>query len=97
MVKNLPACRGPRFLRPGFDPRIGKFAWRILTWKIPWAEELSGLQFLGSQKVKHTERLIHKQPMSQELCFLGNPSYELYKLYLSSVQLLSRVRLFATP
>ena len=25
----------------------------ILTWKIPWTEESSGLQFIGSQRVGH--------------------------------------------
>ena len=25
----------------------------ILAWKIPWAEELGGLQSMGSQRVRH--------------------------------------------
>ena len=25
----------------------------ILAWRIPWTEELSGLQFMGSQRVGH--------------------------------------------
>ena len=25
----------------------------ILAWKIPWTEELGGLQFMGSQRVRH--------------------------------------------
>ena len=25
----------------------------ILAWKIPWTEEPSGLQFVGSQRVRH--------------------------------------------
>ena len=25
----------------------------ILAWRIPWTEEPSGLQFIGSQRVKH--------------------------------------------
>ena len=25
----------------------------ILAWKIPWTEELGGLQFVGSQRVGH--------------------------------------------
>ena len=26
----------------------------ILAWRIPWAEELGGLQFIGSQRVRHS-------------------------------------------
>jgi len=26
---------------------------RILAWKFPWTEELGGLQFMGSQRVRH--------------------------------------------
>ena len=26
---------------------------RILAWRIPWTEELGGLQFIGSQRVRH--------------------------------------------
>ena len=25
----------------------------ILAWRVPWTEEPSGLQFIGSQRVKH--------------------------------------------
>ena len=25
----------------------------ILAWRIPWAKELEGLQFMGSQRVAH--------------------------------------------
>ena len=26
---------------------------RILAWKVPWTEEPGGLQFMGSQRVRH--------------------------------------------
>ena len=26
---------------------------RILAWRIPWTEEFGGLQFMGSQRVRH--------------------------------------------
>ena len=26
---------------------------RVLAWRIPWTQEPSGLQYIGSQKVKH--------------------------------------------
>ena len=29
----------------------------ILTWKLPWTGEISGLQSMGSQGVGHTEHL----------------------------------------
>ena len=25
----------------------------ILTWRIPWIEEPNGLQFMGSQRIRH--------------------------------------------
>ena len=31
----------------------------ILAWRIPWTEEPGGLQFLGLQRVRHSERLTH--------------------------------------
>ena len=48
LVENLPQCRR-------------KIPWRrkmanhssILVWKIPWTEELGGLQSMGLQRVGH--------------------------------------------
>ena len=36
-------------------PREKEMATRssILAWRIPWAEELGGLQSMGSQRVRH--------------------------------------------
>ena len=31
----------------------------ILAWKIPWTEELSGLQSMGSQRVEHNWACMH--------------------------------------
>ena len=31
----------------------------VLAWRIPWINEPSGLQSIGSQKVGHTEQLTH--------------------------------------
>ena len=50
-VKNLPAMQeslvGP--LAKGLAIHSSIFAWRI-----PWTEEPDGLQFLGSQRVRHS-------------------------------------------
>ena len=35
----------------------------ILAWEIPWAEELSKLQSMGSQESGMTQRLNHPQPV----------------------------------
>ena len=37
------------------DPLEGEMATcsSILAWKIPWTEELGGLQSMGSQRVRH--------------------------------------------
>ena len=46
--------------RPGIDPWVGKIPWKgmgthsgILAWRIPWTEELDGLQSMESQRVEH--------------------------------------------
>ena len=56
MVKNLPAMQ---------ETQVGSLSWEdplekgmathssILAWRIPWTEELGGLQFMGFQKVGH--------------------------------------------
>ena len=58
MVKNLPATQ---------ETRVGSLSWEdpleegmathssILAWSIPWAEELDGLQSMGSNSVRQTE------------------------------------------
>ena len=47
--------------RPGFNPWVGKMPWRkarqptpvFLPRESPWTEEPSGLQSMGSQRVRH--------------------------------------------
>ena len=56
MVKNPPAM-----WEHGFDPWVGKIAWRrawqptpvFLLGESPWTEEPGGLQSMGSQRVGH--------------------------------------------
>ena len=53
-----------RHKRRRFDPWVGKILWRrawqtnsgILAWRLPWTEELGGLQAIGSQRIKHNWR-----------------------------------------
>ena len=55
-VKNPPANVGNTGLIPGFGRSPGgSMATHssILAWIIPWAEEPDGLQFMGSQRVRH--------------------------------------------
>ena len=58
-VKNLPAMQDPQETRVqslGWeDPLEGEIATHssILAWKIPWTEELGGLQSIESQRVRH--------------------------------------------
>ena len=56
----------------------------ILAWETPWTEESGGLQSMELQRVGVTEQ--------QTLSLLWSKVYQF-----SSVQLLSCVRLFATP
>jgi len=58
VVKNLPANAGDaRDIRSlgQEDPLEEEMATHssILAWKIPWTEESGGLQFMGSQRVRH--------------------------------------------
>ena len=54
MVKNLPAKQEMRVQFLGWDdPLEEEMATHssILAWEIPWTEEPSGLQSMGSQRV----------------------------------------------
>ena len=56
MVKDLPANVGDTGLTPGLgrSPVEGSAALSsILDWKIPWTDEVAGLQSMGSQRVVH--------------------------------------------
>ena len=56
LVKNPPAVRETWVQSLGWeDPLEESMAIHssILAWRIPWTEELGGLQFMGSQRVRH--------------------------------------------
>ena len=56
MVKNLPAKQETWVQSLGWENLLEKgmaISSSILTWKIPWTEEPGGLQFVGSQRVRH--------------------------------------------
>ena len=53
MVKSLPAVQQTWVQSLGQeDPLEKETHSSILAWKIPWIEELGGLQSIGSQRVK---------------------------------------------
>ena len=54
MVKNLPAMQGTRVPSIGWEDILEKEMAthsNILVWRIPWTEEPSRLQSMGSQRV----------------------------------------------
>ena len=56
MVKNMPAIQETRVRFLGWqDPLEKEMATSsiILAWRIPWTEEIGGLQSVGSQRVRH--------------------------------------------
>ena len=56
VVKNLPAMQETWVQSLGWeDPLEQGMATHssILAWRIPWTEEPGGLQFIGSQRVRH--------------------------------------------
>ena len=59
-VKNLPAVQETRVWFLGWeDPLEKEMATysSILAWQVSWTEEPGGLQSVGSQRVRHDERL----------------------------------------
>ena len=55
-VKNLPAMWETGVRSLGWEDPLEKGMAThssILVWRIPWLEELGGLQFMGSQRVGH--------------------------------------------
>ena len=61
MVKNLPAMQKTLVRSLHWkDPLEKEMAVHsgILAWEIPWTEEPGGLQFVGSQRVKHESVVI---------------------------------------
>ena len=55
-VKNLPAMQETQVRSLGWDDSLEKGMAThssIPAWRIPWTEELGGLQSMGSQKVGH--------------------------------------------
>ena len=56
MVKNLPATQEIQVRSLGQEDCLEEEMAThssILDWEIPWAEEPSGLQSMGSQRVRH--------------------------------------------
>ena len=56
MVKNLPVKQETRVQSLGWEDSLEKGLathFSILAWEIPWTEELSGLQSMGSQRIIH--------------------------------------------
>ena len=92
-VKNLPAMQDPQETRVwslGWeDPLEGEMATHssILAWKIPWTEELGGLQSIGSQRVRHDwSNLAHSTLYHKWLDWV---SISIYVLYFDSLIYLS--------
>ena len=90
MVKNPPANAGGTGLIPGMgrSPEVGSGnPLQIFAWRIPWTWKPGGLQSMGLQRVGH-DWATNTSTFRTAFIYL--------KMF-SSVQLLSQVRLFATP
>ena len=64
MVKNLPANAGDMGLILGSGRPLEKEMAThssVLAWRIPWTEELGGLQSMGSHRVGHDSATEHAQ------------------------------------
>ena len=56
VVKNPPAMQEMEVQSLGWEDTLEKEMAThssILVWEIPWTEEPDGLQFMGSQRVRH--------------------------------------------
>ena len=68
----------------------------ILAWKVPWAEEPGGLQFIGSKKVRHDLATKQQQFSLVQICLFSVSSNMLesnntnrkynYDLYLNKLR-----------
>ena len=92
------------------NPWVRKIPWRrawqpthssILAWRIPWTEELGGLQSIASPKVRHDWSdwaLTHKILNIADLCYTAGPylfyirqvlvAYLFYRYFIDSTRLL---------
>ena len=55
-VKNLPAMQETGVQSPNWEDVLKKGMAThssLFAWRIPWTEELGGLQFMGLQRVRH--------------------------------------------
>ena len=62
LVKNMPAMQEAWVQFLGWENSLEKemaIHSSIFAWKIPWTEELGGLQCMGSQESDMTSRLNH--------------------------------------
>ena len=66
------------------DPLEEKMAthYSILAWKIPWTEELGGLQSTGSQRVRHDWAWMQKK---KSLRMLGHISFYLVCIHIQKI------------
>ena len=56
LVKNLPAMRETWFQSLSQEDPLEKGMAThssVLAWEMPWTEEPGGLQYMGSQRVRH--------------------------------------------
>ena len=56
-VKNLPAMQQTQVRSLGWEELLEKGMathFSVLAWRIPWTEETGRLQFMGSQRVRHS-------------------------------------------
>ena len=69
MIKNLAAMQETWVRSLGWEESLEKEMAThsdILAWRIPWTEELSGQQFMGSQRVRHKYSSLYMSiPVSQ--------------------------------
>ena len=55
-AKNLPSMQETQVQSPGQEDPLEKGMTthsNVLAWRIPWTMEPGGLQFVGSQRVRH--------------------------------------------
>ena len=109
MVKRLPTMREARVQSLGREDLWEKdmaIHSSILAWKIPWMEEPGRLQSMGPRRVGHdwaTSLSFSMETYKSQSCWwwelpiLSTQFFYKPKTALSSVQSLSRVRLFVTP
>ena len=91
-VKNLPAMKETWVQSLGWNNPLEKGMAAhssILAWRIPWTDELGGIQPMGSQRVRHDWVIhTHTHTHTHTLCIKLNGHMEICQVYSRAIKIM---------